>query len=134
MENYVLVVDDHPDVRRLIMDVLDTMALTGREAVNGQEAIKIVQESLPSVIVLDLMMPVMNGFTLLTQLYSYKPGRTIPVILLSGLADDAQMKRLPGVVGVLKKGGFTIEELREMLQVALAKSNDPLTNVGVELP
>jgi len=122
MENYVLVVDDNPDVRRLIMDVLDIMDVPGREAVNGQEALKMVQESLPRVIVLDLMMPVMNGFTMITQLYSYKPGRTIPVILLSGVADDSQMKKLPGVVGVLRKGGFSVDEMQTLLKVALAKS------------
>ncbi len=120
MENYVLVVDDSPDVRQLIVDVLDTMDIPTREAVNGRDGLKMVQESLPRAIVLDLMMPVMNGFTMLTQLYSYKPGRAIPVILLSGLADDTQMRQLPGVVGVLKKGGFSVDELRALLTTALS--------------
>jgi CheY-like chemotaxis protein len=119
MSDYVLVVDDHPDVRHLIVDVLDTMGILGREAANGEQALQMVDEKMPRAIVLDLMMPVMNGFTLLTQLYNRTPGRTIPVILLSGLADDHQMKVLSGVVGVLKKGSFTVDELRLMVNTAL---------------
>lgn len=121
MTDYVLVVDDHPDVRHLIKDVLETMRIPAREAVNGEQALAIVDQQLPSAIVLDLMMPVMNGFTLLTQLYNRRPGRTIPVILLSGVADDQQMKALPGVVGVLKKGSFSVEELRSMMTLALGE-------------
>jgi CheY-like chemotaxis protein len=119
MDDYVLVVDDHPDVRRLIMDVLEAMNITARQAMNGEQALEMVDEQLPRAIVLDLMMPVMNGFTMLTQLYNRRRGRPIPVILLSGVANDQQMKALPGVVGVLKKGGFGIDELRSMLLIAL---------------
>ncbi len=123
MDPYVLVVDDHPDVRQLIMDVLETMRVPGREANNGQEALRIVSENVPSAIILDLMMPVMNGFSVLTSLYNHKGQRGIPVILLSGLSsDDDQLLALPGVVGVLKKGGFTIEELRTMLTRALSRT------------
>src|SRR5258706_16304306 len=106
MDKYVLVVDDHPDVRQLILDVLATMKVPAKEAINGQEALNMLQEHQPSAIVLDIMMPVMNGFTFLTQMYASRPDRDIPVILLSGVADDAQMRKLPGVVGVLRKGGF----------------------------
>jgi CheY-like chemotaxis protein len=123
MDNYVLVVDDQPDVRRLIMEVLDTIPAAGREAVNGEQALSIVRESTPRAIVLDLMMPVMNGFTFLTHLHGEKSSKTIPVILLSGVAEDgAQIRTLPGVVGVLKKGSFSIEELRTMLIAILESS------------
>jgi CheY-like chemotaxis protein len=118
--DYVLVVDDHPDVRRLIVDVLDATGIVAREAVNGEQALRMVDEQLPRAIVLDIMMPVMNGFTLLTHLYSRKPDRTIPVILLSGVADDRQMRALPGVVGVLRKGGFSVDELQAMMKIALS--------------
>ncbi|MGF1507436.1 MAG: response regulator [Anaerolineae bacterium] len=109
MDDYVLVVDDHPDVRKLVIDVLDVMGYAAQEAVNGQEALDVVAENKPNLIVLDLMMPVMDGFTTLTRLHADPTNRGIPVILLSAIAEDADsMKRLPGVKGVLRKGSFTL--------------------------
>jgi CheY-like chemotaxis protein len=122
--NYVLVVDDYPDVRNLVVQLLDTMGVESRQAVNGANALERIDEQMPVAIVLDLMMPVMSGFQMLTQLYNRRPYRTVPVILLSGVADDEQMKSLPGVIGVLKKGAFSIEELRDLLLIAL---RDPLS-------
>ena len=121
MGDYVLVVDDYPDVRHLVVQLLNTMGVESQQAVNGEQALKMVDERMPRAIVLDLMMPVMSGFQMLTKLYNRKPNRTIPVILLSGVADDHQMRMLPGVVGVLKKGSFSVEELRAMLLLALGE-------------
>jgi CheY-like chemotaxis protein len=118
---YVLVVDDYPDVRRLVVQLLATMGVEARQAANGKQALDMIGEETPRAIVLDLMMPVMSGFAMLTQLYNRKPGRTIPVILLSGVADSSQMKMLPGVVGVLKKGTFSVEDLRALLLRALGE-------------
>ena len=120
MDGYVLVVDDQLDVRELIMDVLDSMGITGREAVNGVHALRIIQEKRPSAIVLDIMMPVMNGFTLLAHLQADRASRNVPIILLSGIADNTpQMRNLPGVIRVIRKGGFSVRELREALTLAL---------------
>ena len=119
MADYVLVVDDYPDVRRLVAQLLETMGIESRQAVNGATALEMIEEQEPIAIVLDLMMPVMSGFAMLTQLNIRKPNSPIPVILFSGVADDSQMKALPGVVGVLKKGAFGIEDLRGLLEKAL---------------
>jgi CheY-like chemotaxis protein len=113
---YVLVVDDHPDVRKLVCDVLDVMGIEAREAKDGQEALEKVREARPDLIVLDLMMPVMDGFTTLTRLRAETDGDLIPVILLSAIAEEGNsMMKLPGVKGVLRKGGFTVSELRKMM-------------------
>jgi two-component system response regulator (stage 0 sporulation protein F) len=117
--NYVLVVDDYPDVRNMVVTLLSSMGIESRQAVNGAKALELIDEEMPVAIVLDLMMPVMSGFQMLTQLYNRKPHRAVPVILLSGVADDQQMKVLPGVIGVLKKGAFSIEELRNLLLAAV---------------
>ncbi|MBN1429035.1 MAG: response regulator [Anaerolineae bacterium] len=120
MDGYVLIVDDQLDVRQLIIDVLDSMGIASREAVNGAHALRVIQEKRPSAIVLDIMMPIMNGFTLLAHLQSDKASRKIPIILLSGIADNTpQMRNLPGVIRVIRKGGFSVKELREALALAL---------------
>jgi CheY-like chemotaxis protein len=120
MADYVLVVDDYPDVRNLVVNLLNQMGMESRQAVNGEKALEMIDLQEPRAIVLDLVMPVMSGFAMLTQLSGRKASQPIPVILLSGVADDSQMKALPGVVGVLKKGAFTIEELRDLLTKAIA--------------
>lgn len=124
MGSYVLVVDDQAAVRELIMDVLESTDIPGKEAPDGIQALKMVQEDPPSAILLDLMMPVMSGFALLTHLQSNKASRGIPIILLSGVSDNSsQMRNLPGVVGVLRKGEFSVAELRSMVALAL-KDNE----------
>lgn len=120
MDTYVLVVDDQVDVRQLIMDVLDSMDIPGREAANGQQALQAIREKRPGAIILDIMMPVMNGFTLLSHLQADKANRAIPIILLSGIADNTpKMRNLPGVVRVIRKGDFSVNELRSALSHVL---------------
>ena len=123
-DGYVLVVDDHPDVRKLVCDVLDVMGLEAREASDGKEALEMVRENRPALIVLDLMMPVMDGFTTLTRLRAESEGELIPVILLSAIAEEGEsMMKLPGVKGVLRKGGFTVGELRKMMKDVMEDSS-----------
>jgi CheY-like chemotaxis protein len=114
MSGYVLVVDDDPDVRRLVSDVLDVMGIERREAANGQQALDLVREDTPNLIILDL--PVMDGFTTIARLHGNPISRKIPVILLSAIADnEPHMRRLPGVVGVLRKGSFSLRDLSAMV-------------------
>jgi CheY-like chemotaxis protein len=124
VSDYVLIVDDDPDDIGLVADVLDAMRLEGRTAQNGQEALDIVKETLPCAIVLDLMMPVMDGYEMLNQLSGIAGGSAIPIIVLSAAADehDPSFRRLPGVVAVFEKGDFSFDKLRAALEQALSGS------------
>jgi CheY-like chemotaxis protein len=122
--DYVLIVDDDPDVIRLVMDVVENFDMEGKEALNGQRALELVTEEPPCAIVLDMMMPVMDGFDLIAQLQRISSGRIIPIIVLSALADvhnDSALRRLPGVIGVLSKGDFSMHKLKSMLALALGE-------------
>jgi CheY-like chemotaxis protein len=117
---YVLIVDDNPDVRHLISDVLAAMGVKGREAENGTKALEMAREEKPALIILDLMMPVMDGFTMLARLRSRPEDHDIPVILLSAIASDApNMHKLPGVIGVLRKGDLSLLELSALVAKTL---------------
>jgi CheY-like chemotaxis protein len=119
MAGYVLVVDDSPDVQQLVLDVLETYGISGQTADDGQEALSMIAESRPMAIILDLMMPVMDGFTTLTRLQTDPKNRNIPIILLSALVGtDPSLYKLPGVVGVMQKGDFSIEGFRYLLAQA----------------
>lgn len=114
--SYVLVVDDDPNVRSLIINVLALHDLAWREASDGREALRLMSDGPPCAIVLDLMMPGMNGFQFLTQMRHATAGKSVPVILLSALADNQRLVgQLPGLVGVIVKGRFSLDEFNNLL-------------------
>jgi len=123
MAGYVLIVDDDPLVTRLVTDILTLLGVEARTAANGRDALAAIKSQLPRAIILDLMMPIMDGFSTLSQLRREADGKDTPVIVLSALADHADMERLPSVAGVVVKGQFSLADLR-----------DALTKVGVLEP
>lgn len=119
MSDHILVVDDDPEVRTLVFDAMEMLGFAAQKAVNGKEALDMARSDPPRAIILDLMMPVMDGFTTVAHLQGSKKLRHIPIILLSALTDsDPNIRRLPGVVGVMNKGQFSIDKLRLLLAEA----------------
>jgi CheY-like chemotaxis protein len=119
MSDYVLIVDDDPSVRSLLLDALTLMGVEGQVAMDGEQALEMVGEDPPAAIVLDLRMPVLDGFSTLASLQSKQTSRQIPIILLSGMIDyDLRLYRLAGVVGVMSKGNFSLDGFRDLLTKA----------------
>jgi CheY-like chemotaxis protein len=119
MRDYILVVDDDPEVRSLVVNMLKMMGMEGRKAVNGEHALKLIDEHPPRAIVLDLIMPVMDGFLTLTKLQTNQRSRHIPIILMSALTgNEHHVKKLPGVIGVMPKSQFSIDEFQLLLTQA----------------
>jgi DNA-binding response OmpR family regulator len=89
----VLVVDDDDAVRRLVCDVLE---MEGHEAVpvpNGPTALEHLAEQRPDCVILDIMMPGMDGLTVLAQIRDQEHLADLPVALLTAAADDASVWR-----------------------------------------
>src|SRR5262245_14912161 len=87
----ILIVDDEPfnvDYLEQELEDLDYGTLT---AFNGQEALEQVTAGSPDLVLLDIMMPVMDGFTVLSQLKANKETRDIPVIIISAMNDLASI-------------------------------------------
>lgn len=84
----VLVVDDDPSVRTLMEMVLEAEGFTVRCASGGDEALIMVAEERPDLILVDVMMPGMDGRALTRQLRDDPATRTLPVVICSALADD----------------------------------------------
>lgn len=118
MEGYILVVDDDPDVRGLLVTALRLFGLTSQNAIDGQQALDLIRTQRPRAILLDLMMPTCNGFSTLTRIQQDRALRGIPVILMSGLSGNEALQHLPGVVGVMRKGEFSVEGLQRLLSRA----------------
>ncbi|GAB4471811.1 MAG: hypothetical protein Kow00124_09290 [Anaerolineae bacterium] len=119
-QSYILIVDDDDDAREILDTILSSIGYSTRAAGGGQEALTLIRDTLPNLILLDLMMPRMSGFEVLSRLQGDPRTRRIPVIVVSALArDQAVMMHLPGVVDVIQKGMFSIADLIQRIQGAL---------------
>lgn len=121
MENYVLVVDDNPDSQEILTRILVSLGLEVKVAGDGEEAIAQIGRELPALILLDLMMPRMNGFAVLSFLRKKPDTRRIPVVVVSAYVDPLAMSRLPGVAHVILKPGYSIAEVQSAVMKLLGK-------------
>jgi CheY-like chemotaxis protein len=101
-----LVVDDDASLRALVADCLREVGCSVREAANGLEALRLVRQRRPDLIVLDLAMPVMDGRTFAEQCNRDSDIDAIPIVLLSAEYEvkyvAAQLRSL-GVRAYLRK-------------------------------
>lgn len=114
----VLVVDDEPAIRRLLRTALDAAGYRVEEAENGKAALDAMSRKPADIIVLDLGLPGMDGFDVLSALRA--KGSTVPVVVLSSRTDES------GKVRALDMGAddyvskpFGVEELLARLRAAL---------------
>jgi CheY-like chemotaxis protein len=137
-EMSVLVIDDTPEDVRLIRRILEAphpMAdgrpchYTVSEAHNGAEGIAAVRQQPPHLIILDLMMPEVDGFAVLAALKADPATRNIPIVVVSAKAlTEEDHQRLNGnIEALLSKGLFTEQELVDDVALALASRQEPPT-------
>jgi CheY-like chemotaxis protein len=111
----ILVVDDDSAILELIAQVLIDEGYNVLTAGDGRAAIALARMQLPKLILLDLMMPEMNGWQVIAALKSFNPTRTIPVILLSARRDLAETAADLGATAYLEKP-FDLDELVQHVQ------------------
>jgi PAS domain S-box-containing protein len=118
----VLVIEDDADTRDLLRRLLDKEGWVVTEAANGRVALERVAERQPELILLDLMMPEMDGFAFLEVLRQQDAWRSIPVVVLTAkdlTPNDRQ--RLNGYVEqILQKGVYSRQELLQEIQHLVA--------------
>ena len=120
----VLIVEDDADARKLMRRLFEKEGWSVAEAENGSVALAAIESSPPSMVLLDLMMPVMDGFEFIEQLRKRSPGRDIPVVVHTAkdLTDQDRQRLRGSVDNVLQKGGHTNEVVKEVWQ-ALERAN-----------
>jgi CheY-like chemotaxis protein/MinD-like ATPase involved in chromosome partitioning or flagellar assembly len=87
----ILIVDDDENNRAVLSDSLDGEHYTLLEAVNGNDALKVAEKEMPDLILLDIIMPGLDGITVLRKLKEQEQTRRIPVIVVSALNLDTQV-------------------------------------------
>jgi DNA-binding response OmpR family regulator len=85
----ILIVDDEPDIRGLLRLTLERESYQVDEATNGEDALAAVEAAIPDLIILDLMMPVLDGHQTCFRLKSNPAWAQIPVIMLTAKGDEA---------------------------------------------
>jgi DNA-binding response OmpR family regulator len=89
----ICIVDDDPDVRELVEYKLVQNGHEVLSATNGQDALRLVSETNPALLLLDVMMPGLSGFDVLSQLRADPATTHLPIIMLTAKAQDADAER-----------------------------------------
>ncbi|HZM53137.1 MAG TPA: response regulator, partial [Vicinamibacteria bacterium] len=117
----VLVVEDDDDTREMMVRTLANDGWTVREAENGRVALDRVREGVPELILLDLMMPEMDGFEFISHLRQHEAWQTIPVVVLTAkdITPEEHLRLQGNVRKVFLKASFSREELVDEIRAAI---------------
>jgi CheY-like chemotaxis protein/anti-sigma regulatory factor (Ser/Thr protein kinase) len=120
----VLVVDDDAEVRQLFRRMLEPEGYTVVEAPNGRVALERLRDMSPSVILLDLMMPEMDGFEFVAEFRRHEPWRAIPIVVVTAkdLSPDDRARLNGYVERILQKGTHGREQLLAEVRELVAAS------------
>ena len=101
--NHILVVDDDPAIRDVVADILEMANYRVQTAGNGAEALDHIHSEQPSVVLLDLMMPVMDGWEFLRKCRSEPPCAPVPVVIMSAARNASGLAAELGAQAFLGK-------------------------------
>lgn len=117
----ILIVEDDKFLRDLISKKLSSEGFEISSAVDGEQGISTAKEFMPELILLDLILPGIDGFEVLAQLKTDTLTANIPVIILSNLGqrEDVEKSLKLGAVDYLVKAHFTPNEIIEKIKSVL---------------
>ena len=112
-----LVVDDSKVIRKVARHILETLDFRVTEACDGREALEQVGLGVPRLVLLDLTMPVMDGFSFLDRLRGLPGCADVPVVVLSARDVTADERdRLSEADRVLRKGDSSLQDIATELR------------------
>ena len=122
MSTKVLIVEDDPLMSRMYQKIFTFEGYEVVMAGNGEEGLEKAKSDKPTVILLDVMMPKMNGLQMLEKLKLDPTSKSIPVIMLTNLAGekDAEMALSKGAVKYIVKSEYEPKQVVDMVKEILA--------------
>src|SRR5258708_5571701 len=128
----VLLVEDHSVAREAMTRLLRYEGYDARSACNGIEAVAALTERTPDLLLLDLMLPKMNGVTLLKTMRNDSRWREVSVIVMTASVDQSQLDEVRGlgVSAIVPKAKFTLDELLHLMRSALCTAIAPAAMPG----
>jgi two-component system alkaline phosphatase synthesis response regulator PhoP len=90
---YILIVDDDPDILDNIVTILETQPYRLATARDGKKCMAMVEQELPDVLILDLLMPRMDGWGVIREMRSEPRTLNVPIMVLTTVIEDASRRR-----------------------------------------
>lgn len=121
----ILVIEDDITLNKIYQTKLGVMGYEVAPAYNGEEAVAKVKSEMPDLILLDLMLPKKSGFDVLTEIKADENIKNIPVIILSNLGQEEDVKRglEMGAIDFLTKSNIKLADVVKKIQDVLIKYN-----------
>ncbi len=121
LKNKVLLVEDDTAIRNMLEEKFSKDNFIVLVAGNGEEGLKISVKERPDIIVLDVIMPKMNGLEMLSSLRKYSWGKTVPVLLLSNDDDPVHIREtlMNNASDYLIKSDWSIEDIIKRVHIIL---------------
>ncbi len=127
MENdkTILIVEDDADIREAMQEAIEDAGYVVYTAVNGEEGLNLALDKKPDLILLDIMMPVMNGHEMLKKLREDNWGKHAKVMILSAMDDVGNITTAykGDIVGYIIKGHTSVNETLRKVRIALFTDN-----------
>jgi len=125
----ILVVDDTEANRRLLGWMLEDEGHTVQEAENGELAVALFKETNPDLVLMDVMMPIMDGFEATKAIKEYLGGKHVPIIFLTALSDDASLAKCLSIGG----DDFLSKPINEQVLQAKIKAHSRIKDLNEQL-
>jgi len=90
---YILVVDDDPDILEGIITILETQSYRLATARDGKKCMEMIAQEVPDLLVLDLLMPRMDGWGVIREMRSEPHYAKVPIMILTTVVEDASRRR-----------------------------------------
>jgi len=119
----ILIIEDDKFLLKLYGDKLRRAGFEVAESVTGEEALNKISVDMPDLIILDLILPKKSGFEILTEFKLNPKTKNIPVIILTNLGQESDIKRglEMGAVDYLVKTDFSMNKLPQLIKEKLIK-------------
>jgi signal transduction histidine kinase/DNA-binding response OmpR family regulator len=130
-ERDVLIVDDSPEARDMVRRAMENEGWSAREATNGQEALAELEAKVPSLVLLDLMMPVMDGFEFVERVRDDVDLEGLPIIVVTAkdLSEEERSRLNGNVAGLVEKRGVSqdafLARIRDQVTAQVREPGDP---------
>ncbi len=130
----VAIIEDEEAIREMYRTKFTIEHYRVIEAANGKDGLELIKKEKPDIVLLDIFMPIMNGFDVLTRLKNDPDPlvKKIPVLILTNLAEDAGFERGIGLgaAGYVMKVTRTPDQLVQLTKAVIKSSQDGTSNAG----
>ena len=97
---YILIVDDDPDILEGILTILESQPYRLATARDGKKCIEMIEEDIPDLLILDLLMPRMDGWGVIREMRSEPRFASVPIMVLTTVIEDASRRRYELETGI----------------------------------